>query len=164
MKQTKKIIFGLSMVALITSSATAMTAEKTSMPDKNKTTFSEIFKLTDDKWKQTLKGVYYYEFRPQKYLIDFVHPELRVPPNYVYYLLIDTIREIRLTLLRHTTKVFAKAGLDNATSAMCKHQQRFGLDVQCSALVHNLNNIFPNGHLYRAVQSMNSLPSQILQR
>ncbi|MGJ7029839.1 hypothetical protein [Niabella hirudinis] len=50
---------------------------------------------TDDKWKQTLKGVYYYEFRPQKYLIDFVHPEVRVPPNYVYYLLIDTIREIR---------------------------------------------------------------------
>ena len=34
-----------------------------------------------------------------------------------------------------TTKVFAKAGLDNITSAMCKYQQRFGLDVQCSALV-----------------------------
>lgn len=60
-------------------------------------TFSEIFNLTDDKWKQTLKGIYYCEFRPQKYFIDFVHPEVRVPPNYVYYLLIDTIREIRLT-------------------------------------------------------------------
>lgn len=58
-------------------------------------TFSEIFNLTDDKWKQTLKGIYYYEFRPLKYFIDFVHPEVRVPPNYVYYLLIDTIREIR---------------------------------------------------------------------
>lgn len=58
-------------------------------------TFSEIFNLTDDNWKQTLKGIYYYEIRPQKYFIDFVHPEVRVPPNYVYYLLIDTIREIR---------------------------------------------------------------------
>lgn len=25
-----------------------------------------------------------------------------------------------------TTKVFAKAGIDNVTSGMCKHQQRFG--------------------------------------
>ena len=63
-----------------------------------------------------------------------------------------------------TTKVFAKAGLDNVTSAICKHQQRFGLDVQFSALVHNFNNIFSNGHLYRAGRSMNSLPSQILDR
>ncbi len=63
-----------------------------------------------------------------------------------------------------TTKVFAKAGLDNVTLAMCKGQQRFGLDVQCSALVLNFNNIFSNGHLYRAGQSMNSLPSQILDR
>jgi len=61
------------------------------------------------------------------------------------------------------TKVFAKAGLDIVTSAICKHQQRFGLDVQCLALVHNFNNIFSNGHLYRAGQSMNSLPSQILE-
>jgi hypothetical protein len=28
----------------------------------------------------------------------------------------------------HTTKVFAKAGLEIETSAACKHQQRFGLD------------------------------------
>lgn len=44
MKQTKKIIFGLSMVALITNSAVAMTADNKSMPEKNKATFSEIFK------------------------------------------------------------------------------------------------------------------------
>jgi hypothetical protein len=61
-------------------------------------------------------------------------------------------------------KVFAKAGLDNVISTKCKHQQRFGLDVQSSALVHNFNNIFSIGHLYRAGQSMNSLPSQILER
>lgn len=42
------------------------------------------------------------------------------------------------------TKVFAKARLDNVTSAMCKHQQRFGLDIKLSALVLNFNNIFFN--------------------
>ena len=62
------------------------------------------------------------------------------------------------------TKVFAKAGLDNETSAMCYYQQRFGLDVQYSALVLNFNISFSIGHLYRAGQSMNSLPSQILER
>ena len=35
------------------------------------------------------------------------------------------------------TKVFAKAGLGNVTSAMCHYQQRFQLDAQFSALVHN---------------------------
>ena len=44
------------------------------------------------------------------------------------------------------------------------HHQRLGLDVQLSALVHNFNNMFSIGHLYRARQSMNSLPSQILER
>jgi hypothetical protein len=62
------------------------------------------------------------------------------------------------------TKVFAKAGLDNETSALCYYQQRFRLDVQFSALVLNFNNMFSNGHLYKAGQSMNSLPSQILVR
>ena len=47
---------------------------------------------------------------------------------------------------------------------MCKYRLQFGLDIQCSALVLNFNNIFSNGHLYRAGQSMNSLPSQILIR
>jgi hypothetical protein len=62
------------------------------------------------------------------------------------------------------TKVFAKAGFDIVTSAMCRHQQQFRLDVQYSALVHNFNNIFSIGHLFRAGQSINSLPSQILER
>jgi len=48
------------------------------------------------------------------------------------------------------TKVFAKAGLDNETSAMCYYQQRFRLDVQFSGLVHTFNKIFSIGHLYRA--------------
>ena len=62
------------------------------------------------------------------------------------------------------TKVFAKAELDNVPSAMCKYHRRFRLDVQFSALVHNFIIIFSNGHLYRAGQAMNSLPSQILER
>ena len=66
--------------------------------------------------------------------------------------------------LETLTKVFAKAGLDIVTSTMCKHQQQFGLDVQFSALVHNFNNIFSIGHLYRAGRAMNFLPSQILDR
>ncbi len=59
---------------------------------------------------------------------------------------------MRLTNYRRfsTTKVFAKAGLDNKTSAIYKHQQRFGLDVQFSALVLNFNDKFSIGHLYRA--------------
>jgi len=48
------------------------------------------------------------------------------------------------------TKVFAKAGLDIVTSAICKQQQRFGLDVQFSAFVFNFNFIFSIKHLYRA--------------
>jgi hypothetical protein len=50
--------------------------------------------------------------------------------------------QVTKTKGEHTTWVFAKAGLDNETSTMCKHQQQFGLDVQFSALVHNFNNIF----------------------
>jgi hypothetical protein len=38
-------------------------------------------------------------------------------------------------------KSTCKAGLDTLISANIQHKQWFGLDVQCSALVHNLNNI-----------------------
>jgi len=69
-----------------------------------------------------------------------------------------------IEIKQQATKVFAKAGLDKITSTMCKHQQRFRLDVQFSALVHNFKNIFSNEHLFRAGQSMNSLRSQILER
>jgi len=40
--------------------------------------------------------------------------------------LIDSFIGIKGMLL---TKVFAKAGLDNETSAICKYQQQFGLDI-----------------------------------
>jgi len=72
--------------------------------------------------------------------------------------------QITKTKGEHTTKVFAKAGLDKETSAMCYYQQQFRLDIHYSALVLNFNHIFSIGHLHRAGQSMNSLPSQILKR
>ena len=65
---------------------------------------------------------------------------------------------------RQATKVFAKAGLDNETSAMCYYRQRFRLDVHYSTLVHIFNFSFSIEHLYRAGRTMNSLPSQILER
>ncbi len=39
--------------------------------------------------------------------------------------LLSSQRQLRWT----HTKVFAKAGLDNETSAICKYQQQFGLDI-----------------------------------
>ncbi len=51
---------------------------------------------------------------------------------------------------RHTTKVFAKAGLDNLTAAICYYQQWFALDFYYSALGLNFNFIFSFGHWYRA--------------
>jgi hypothetical protein len=84
--------------------------------------------------------------------------------SYYYTILICNYLYAHDVSCATSTKVFAKAGRDNVTSAMCKHQQRFGLDVQFSALVHNFSCIFSIGHLYRAGHSMNSLPSQILER
>ena len=71
-------------------------------------------------------------------------------------------RNEQYSILLLPTKVFAKAGLDNETSTMYYYQQRFRLDVLYSALVHIFKSSFSIGHLYRAGQSMNSLPSQIL--
>lgn len=48
-------------------------------------------------------------------------------------LLINEANEFSLRLQQQPTKVLAKAGLDNVASTMCKLQQRFGLDDQCSA-------------------------------
>ena len=49
-------------------------------------------------------------------------------------------------------KSLQKAGLDNQTCA--RHQQRFELDIQCSAFFLNFNNIFSIGHLYRADEQL----------
>ncbi len=71
--------------------------------------------------------------------------------------LLSSQRQLRWT----HTKVFAKAGLDNITSATCKHQLQVRLDIQYSVLVLNFKNIFSSKHLYRAGRLINSLPSQI---
>ena len=38
-------------------------------------------------------------------------------------------RALTLTILQQATKVFAKGGLENVTSIMCKHQEQFGPNV-----------------------------------
>ena len=50
-----------------------------------------------------------------------------------------------------------QVGLDIVTSAICKHQQWFRLDVQCSALVLNFNNIFSIGNC--TGQTSNEFPA-----
>ncbi len=57
-----------------------------------------------------------------------------------------------------------KLGLENGTWAANHYQLWFRQDGFNLAFVVNLNFIFSNGHLYRAQQTMNSLPSQILNR
>lgn len=61
-------------------------------------TFCDLFDFNDDEiWKRTSNGIYFFEIRPKKYFVDFVHPEVRVPPNFIYYTLIEAIKEILIT-------------------------------------------------------------------
>jgi hypothetical protein len=61
-----------------------------------------------------------------------------------------------LANVRLPANVFATAGLDYVTSAICIYQHQFRFDIQCSALVHKFNNIFLNEYLFRAGQPMYS--------
>jgi hypothetical protein len=54
-----------------------------------------------------------------------------------------------------------KTGIKNESIKMIPITK---LKPQCSALVHNFNNIFSSGHMYGARQSMNFPPPQILGR
>lgn len=47
-------------------------------------------------WKRTSRGVWYYHFENNRYLVSYVHPEARVSSNIIYYGLIDAIKEIIL--------------------------------------------------------------------
>lgn len=62
------------------------------------------------------------------------------------------------------TKKYENTGLENIISAICMHQLRFGHAIKLSALVLNFSNVYSIEHLYQVGQSMNSLPSQILER
>ncbi|MHA1211600.1 MAG: hypothetical protein ACTSSH_03975 [Candidatus Heimdallarchaeota archaeon] len=57
--------------------------------------FHSIIKKYDNpEWKQTKRGVYFHEHKPNKYIVEFSHPEVRCAPSFIYYGLIDAIREI----------------------------------------------------------------------
>lgn len=45
-------------------------------------------------WKRTKRGVWYHSYMPNKYIIEYSHPEARCSSNLLYYGLIDAIREI----------------------------------------------------------------------
>ena len=45
-------------------------------------------------WRTTRRGIAFHEFKPQKFVIEYCHPEARVWPCLLYYSLIDALREI----------------------------------------------------------------------
>jgi microsomal dipeptidase-like Zn-dependent dipeptidase len=61
-------------------------------------------------------------------------------------------------------KSICKSRAEPCNISYVQTEQWFGRDVQYLALVYNFKNVFSNGHLHRTGQSMNSLPSQILER
>ena len=50
----------------------------------------------EPKWKMTKRGIWYHEYAKNKYVIEFSHPEARVADCFLYYGLIDAVREIWL--------------------------------------------------------------------
>ncbi|MBE6038439.1 MAG: hypothetical protein E7218_04470 [Anaerofustis stercorihominis] len=49
--------------------------------------------INDSDWKMTHKGIWYLDLEG-KIFISFSHPEARIAGNYLYYTLIDSIKEI----------------------------------------------------------------------
>jgi hypothetical protein len=46
------------------------------------------------KWRCTYRGVWFHEYKADKYIVSYVHPEARCSPPLLYYGLIDAMREI----------------------------------------------------------------------
>jgi len=46
-------------------------------------------------WKQTTRGINYFEFSAGKFFIKYVHPEARVPDCLLTFPLIDAVKEMR---------------------------------------------------------------------
>ncbi len=55
--------------------------------------FNSVYKNIDIKWEMTHKGVRYV-IDNNRIIISYNHPEARVSPNFLYYLLMDALREI----------------------------------------------------------------------
>jgi hypothetical protein len=45
-------------------------------------------------WKTTSRGIWFHEYAPQKYVISYSYPEVRVQDCLLYYGLIDAVREM----------------------------------------------------------------------
>ena len=46
-------------------------------------------------WKSTTRGIWYFIYKQRTVCIAFTHPTVRVASNFVYYSLIDAVREIK---------------------------------------------------------------------
>ena len=55
----------------------------------------QILEVDGSKWKETSRGVGYYEFKPNKFFIDYLHPAARASDNILHYGLLDAVNEIR---------------------------------------------------------------------
>lgn len=47
------------------------------------------------KWQSTSRGVWYREYLPGKFLIEYQHPEARTAPYILHYPLVEAVNEIR---------------------------------------------------------------------
>lgn len=56
-----------------------------------------IFFPNDPVWRTTKRGVGYHEYTDNRFVINFSHPMARVAPNFLYYGLIDALREILIS-------------------------------------------------------------------
>lgn len=45
-------------------------------------------------WRLSTRGLRYWEFAPDKYLLRYYHPQVRYPAPFLYYGLLDAIREV----------------------------------------------------------------------
>ena len=46
-------------------------------------------------WKDTRRGIGFHEFKPQKFVVSYSHPEARCADCLLYYGLVDALREIQ---------------------------------------------------------------------
>ena len=54
-----------------------------------------ILDASHGEWKPTSRGVWFKEFRPGRFIIDYAHPQGRTWSHLLLYGLVDAVREIR---------------------------------------------------------------------
>jgi len=61
-------------------------------------TFNKLVDIPNkDDWKQTFRGIWYYEYDSGRFFISYSHPEARIQDSLLYYGLIDAIKELKTT-------------------------------------------------------------------